>query len=137
MLYDFIKHNHTLSLRYPCLNQIESTILIDQSKRFRSNFRHPITDMAVIIILFGNLKNIIIYNQGDKQEENDLTDICAWFKRLLCCWYYNVLQVHYFACVRREGVNHLRPILLYPRFYYLYQSWLCNGLKVNNVNGGF
>ena len=53
--------------------------------------RHPITMFAVIIILFGNLKNIIIYNQGDKQEENDLTDICAWFKRLLCCWYYNVL----------------------------------------------
>ena len=69
----------------------EPHIALSQSTRFRSSTRHPIVMFAVIIILFGNLKNIIIYNQGDKQEENDLTDICAWFKRLLCCWYYNVL----------------------------------------------
>ena len=132
MLYDYIKHNHTLSLRYPCLIQIESTILIDQSQRFRSNFRHPITDMAVIIILFGNLKNIIIYNQGDKQEENDLTDICAWFKRLLCCWYYNVLQV---LCVREE--RRCKPFETHTFMYtFLFYTRSCNVMKLITLMQG-
>ena len=78
-------HTHTRIAFYV------TTTARNQSMSFRSSPRHPIRKFAVIIILFGNLKNIIIYNQGDKQEENDLTDICAWFKRLLCCWYYNVL----------------------------------------------